>query len=129
MSGPVEKARTSWGAALPEWVASMAAECAATSQNKVATRLGVSGSMISQVLANKYPADMTPLEERFIGAYRNARVECPALGLLPLNECRDWRAKARVFAPGNPLRLRMFRACARCPRNAQPSEEARDVDV
>lgn len=126
MKGPVEIAEDAWAEDLPEWVAALAAECAATSQNRVARRLGVSGSMISQVLRRKYPSDLTPLEERFLGSYRNARVECPALGLVPLNECRVWREKARSFAAGNPLRLRMYRACARCPRNASAKEAADD---
>ncbi|WP_102226898.1 hypothetical protein [Acidimangrovimonas sediminis] len=117
MTGPLAIAEEAWGEALPEWVAALAAECAAASQNKVAGRLGVSASMISQVLRRKYPADLTPLEDRFMGVFRHARVDCPALGLMPLNECRSWREKSRTFAAGNPLRLRMYRACAGCPRN------------
>ena len=117
MSAPLDIAQEAWGDALPEWVAALAVECAAASQNKVAGRLGVSASMISQVLRRKYQADLTPLEERFMGVFRHARVDCPALGLMPLNECRSWREKSRTFAAGNPLRLRMYRACAGCPRN------------
>lgn len=119
MTGPVEIAQEAWGADMPEWIAALAAECAASSQNQVAKKLGKSGAMISQVLRRKYPSDLGPLEERFVGVFRNARIECPALGMLPMNECQDWRAKARVFAAGNPLRLRMYRACARCPRNGK----------
>ncbi len=116
-SGALSIARAAWGEALPDWVEAMAIECEATSQNRVAARMGRSAAMVSQVLRRKYPADLAAVEEVFRGVFQEARVQCPALGALPSNECQDWRRKSRSFAPGNPLRLRMFRACAHCPRN------------
>ena len=101
----------------------MAVECAATSQNRVASLLGRSAAMVSQVLRRKYPADLGPLEEMFKGVFQEARVECPELGLMPANECQDWRRKGRSFASGNPLRVRMFRACAHCPRNRTEAQD------
>lgn len=122
MSRPLEIARAAWGEALPDWVEALAVECGATSQNRVAARMERSASLISQVLSRKYNADLSAIEERFRGVFLAGRLECPALGTLPLHECQDWRAKARVFAPGNPTRVRMFRACAACPRNAREGE-------
>lgn len=122
MSGPVETARAAWGDDLPEWVAAMARECAATSQNKVAARLGRSASLVSLVLRAKYPGDLRAVEELFRGAFMAETVNCPALGALPLHECRGWRAKARVFANSNSLRVRMYRACHSCPRNRKEDE-------
>lgn len=123
MRGPVQTAEEAWGDALPEWVASLAAECAASSQSKVAKKMGKSSSAINRVLHNTYGADTSVLEEAFLGVFRNARIECPALGTMPIHECRIWRAKAREFAAGNPLRLRMYRACARCPRNQKEVDQ------
>lgn len=127
MSGPVEKARAAWGAEIPEWVEALAAECAATSQNRVAKRLGRSATLVSNVLANKYEGDMEAVEDLFSGVFLSARVECPALGLIPINECRQWREKARQFVNVNALRVRMYRACVNCPRNRkEPPNEPRD---
>lgn len=123
MIGPVQIAREAWGPDLPDWVEALAAECASSSQNRVAARMGRSAALISQVLRRKYPADLTAIEEVFRGVFQNAQVHCPALGNVPMNECQEWRRKARNFASGNPLRVRMFRACAACPRNSHSGPE------
>jgi hypothetical protein len=129
----LEIARECWGEDLPDWIEALAVECGRTSQNAVARSLGRSGALISQVLRRKYPADLSAIEERFNGVFCNALLACPALGDLPLHECQDWRAKAREFSPGNPLRTRMFRACGRCARflkegalNAAPSSHSKE---
>lgn len=126
--GPLDIARTAWGEALPDWVEAMALECAATSQNRVATVMNRSAALISQVLRAKYAGSMAAVEEVFRGAFQQALVACPALGTLPANECQDWRRKGRTFHPGNPLRRDMYRACAACPRNrAEPDGEGADA--
>ncbi len=116
-SDPIQIARDAWGDAMPDWIRGMAEECAATSGNKVAKKLGRSGAMISQALSNKYPADLGPLEELFNGVFRNLAVECPALGTIPANECQHWRRKAGKFVNVNSLRVQMYRACNGCHRN------------
>lgn len=117
MTDPVEIARTAWGADLPDWVERLARECTATSQRKVAQRMGRSAAMISQVLRNKYPGHLEGVEEVFKGVFMNAEVTCPALGQIPSNVCQDWRRKSRQFVNINALRVTMYRACANCPRN------------
>lgn len=117
MSAPLEVARAAWGADLPDWVEALAVECGVSSQSKVAARMGCSAAVISQVLRRKYPADTAGIEERFRGAIQDVRVECPSLGPIAANLCQDWRRKARIFASGNPLRVRMFQACSQCPKN------------
>ena len=49
------------------------------------------------------------------GVLMDGQMECPGMGLIRTHECQDWREKAKAFAPGNPTRTRMFRACRRCP--------------
>jgi len=127
MSGPVDVARAAWGDALPDWVERMALQCAATSQNKVAARLGRSAALISQVLRNKYPGDLHAVEELFRGHFMAETVRCPELGALPLHECHDWMAKARHFQSTNTLRVRMYRACKRCPRFTKGEADAQDA--
>lgn len=122
MTGPVEIAQGAWGLAIPDWVARLASECEATSQNAVAKRLGRSASLISTVLRAKYPGDMEAVEDIVRGALMSATLSCPVLGDLPTHICRSWRDKAKHFSGHNALRVTMFRACHRCPRNqAEPS--------
>lgn len=125
LQGPVEAAHAAWGEELPDWIAVLAAECARTSQAAVAGRLDRSGAVVSQVLRRIYAADMGRIEERVRGVLMAGQVSCPGLGEIPLQQCQDWRGKAGQFAIGNPLRVRMFHACNRCPRHkpTAPTEE------
>ncbi|MCC5966160.1 MAG: hypothetical protein JJU24_08480 [Natronohydrobacter sp.] len=116
MSGPEQIAQVSWNGCPPEWVAQLALRCAATSQNRVAAAMGLSASLISQVLRNKYPGDLQRIEELFRGHFMDATLTCPELGVMPLHACHDWMAKARGYSNSNHHRVRMFRACQRCPR-------------
>jgi len=116
MTSPIETARAAWGADIPDWVEALALACTASSQNKVAARLGRSAAMISQLLRRKYPGDLRAVEDLVRGHLLAGTVECPALGALPMHECRAWMAKATSFENTNALRVRMFRACRLCPR-------------
>lgn len=116
MTGPLENARAAWGEELPDWVQTLAIACARTSQAKVARQLGRSASLVSAVLAAKYNGDLAAVEDRVRGVFQETTIACPAIGTMPTHECQDWRAKARQFQSGNPLRVRMYRACHRCPR-------------
>ena len=118
----LETARSAWGEALPDWIEALAIACTETSQAKVAARLDRTGGMISQLLNNKYPASTAHIEERVRGLLLDGQVQCPSLGALAVHKCQDWRAKAKDFQVGNPTRIRMFRACNRCPRFTEVSE-------
>lgn len=119
MSGPQEIARAAWGAEMPDWIERLARECARGSQVSVATAIGRSPALVSQVLRRKYPGDLDAVEEAVRGAFMGAQVACPAKGLIATNECQDWQRKSRQFVNINPDRVRMYRACNRCPRNAR----------
>lgn len=114
-SDPLAKARVAWGADMPDWVALLASACAGASQNQVAKRLGVSATLVSNVLGAKYTGDMTRVEDIVRGAYARQVTDCPALGELPTDICRKWRRKARKLNSANSLNVTMFRACNRCP--------------
>lgn len=116
MTGPVQKARAAWGTAIPDWVEGLAQQCEASSQNKVAKRMNRSASLISAVLAAKYKGSMEAVEEVYRGVFERLTVDCPALGTIRANECRDWQLKAVSFANTNSERVRMFRACNSCCR-------------
>lgn len=116
MSGPVEIARAAWGADLPDWIEGLARECAASSQNQVAKRMNRSASLISSVLRGKYRGSMEAVEEIYRGVFEKAVVVCPSLGTIPANECRDWQRQALRFVNVDSMRVRMYRACHRCPK-------------
>jgi hypothetical protein len=118
----VDIARESWGDAPPDWVLRLAEACDATSQAKVGARIGRSGSVVSQVLRNRYPGNVRGVEEMVRGVLMQAVVECPALGRLPAHECQRWRVASDHFLGTNSLRVRMYRACNRCPVKRQARE-------
>ncbi|MDO5648841.1 hypothetical protein [Paracoccus sp. (in: a-proteobacteria)] len=115
MTTPMDTARAAWGEALPDWVAELAQECSATSQNKVAARLDRSAALVSQVLRNKYAGDLDAVQARFNGVFRAQTTDCPELGLILTQQCQDWQQQARRFVNVNAMRVRMFRACNACP--------------
>lgn len=115
---PLQVAEEAWGPDMPDWVRALAVECMrpGATQRAVAEKLGRTGAVVTQVLRRTYGAAYDRIEERVRGVFMDGRVECPSLGEVALQECQDWREKARVFSAGNPLRSRMFRACRACPR-------------
>jgi hypothetical protein len=123
MSGPVHIAKTAWGDDLPDWVLALAEACAGSSQNRVAEELGRSASLVSNVLRRKYPGNMEAIEERVRGVYMATVIECPALGSLSTDQCQVWRGRARHLEGHNTRRVRMFRACRRCPRFTGEDQE------
>ena len=124
MSAPLDIARAAWGNQVPDWIDRLAHECAASTQRRVAEKLGRSAGLISQVLRNKYPGDMATIEDAVRGAFMDATVACPALGTLPTDECQAWRKKAKSGVRTNALRVRMINACQACPRNQNQKEDA-----
>lgn len=121
--GPVAVAKDAWGDTIPAWVMRLAEACEQTSQNKVAKRLERSAALVSQVLNNKYAAELDLVEELVTGKLLAATRVCPELGDLALDQCQNWRRKARVFNGANSQGVKMYRACHRCPiylREAKP---------
>lgn len=105
------KANAGWNGQPPEWVLVLARACdEAGSQNKVAKRIGKSAAAISRVLAGDYRGSLEAVERAVKDHLMNRRVFCPGLGqYIPVSECLSWQSKP--FAPTNPRRVAMFRAC------------------
>lgn len=115
-------AKEHWGEDLPDWVKCLAEECARTTQSRVAGKIGYSASVVNQVLKDKYKGNVASVEDVVRGVFMNAEINCPALGMLPTQTCRKWREAARNFSGHNAERVRMYRACTRCPRNNQEDD-------
>ena len=123
MSGPLATVAAHWGSDAPDWVVRLAEECDATSQRQVAQKLERSSALVNQVLHGKYAGDLKAVEECVRGVFMDATITCPALGRIPSNECHAWRKKSRQCGTANMLRVRMFKACNRCPRNNREKQE------
>ena len=112
---PLELARSCWGDAIPDYVVVLAEECGRSTQSAVAKRLNRSATLVSNVLRNKYTGDMAAVEDVVRGVFMGRCVTCPALGQISTAACRDWQAKGRTFGNENSERVRMFKACRKCP--------------
>ncbi|MBV1702595.1 MAG: transcriptional regulator [Hyphomicrobiales bacterium] len=114
----VAKSRAAWGI-LPAWVETLADAVNASSQVDVSVRLGLSNSLISQVLSNSYRGDMAAVSRRVAGALMGERVTCPVMGDIGRDHCE--REQGRPFAATSALRTHLFHACrSGCP-NAKPT--------
>ncbi len=112
-----------------DWIEVLRQEVQARSQSRVAAELGVSKTMISQVLNDKYPADPADLRRKVEGHYMKRTVECPVLGTIPVHQCEAHQK--RPFGAANPQRVRLYRACrAGCPNSKlEASAKAQRIDV
>lgn len=93
----------------PAWILALREQVADKGQRTVAKEIGYSPAVVSQVLNDKYLGDVAQVEKRVRGAYMGETVFCPVLGEIPSNQCMDHQRKP--FAPINPMRVRLFRAC------------------
>lgn len=119
----LDTARAAWGDPLPDWIETLALECQLKSQSAIAKALDVSPAAISQVLRGKYAGSTARMEERVRGVYLDGKIMCPALGELPVNECLTHRDRAKSFQMASPTRALMYRACNRCPRFMEKTDD------
>jgi hypothetical protein len=113
----LDTATAAWGDDMPGWVRLLATACDQASQSAIGTRLGVSGSLVNQVLHRKYTASLAPIEARVRGALMSQTVNCPGLLMdIPVNECLDHQKAPHSTV--NPTRARLYRACrGGCPHS------------
>ena len=110
------RAHAAWGESCPDWIKVLATECDRTSQAATAKRIGKSGSLVCQVLANGYPADLTGVEQLVRDVLMAGTVQCPVIGDLSSTACLAHQGSP--WSPNNPQRIAFFRACrADCPNS------------
>lgn len=120
-------AREGWGDALPDWIETLAKEASRTSGAAVATRLGYSAAVISNVIRGKYPGAIGEVEQKTRGAFMGATVMCPVLDEIGRDRCLEEQKKK--FAVTSAIRTRLFRACRGGCENSRLTkvEEAANV--
>jgi len=97
---------------MTDWIDALKAECAKSSQAKVAKELGYSAATISLVLKGKYAGNLKTVEKAFNGAFKSAAVICPILGAIPAHRCLS--IQRQPFAATNHQRVLLFKACKAC---------------
>lgn len=109
----------------PDWVLALAKEVdEAQSRRKVGAKIGYSTTTVSQVINNRYPGNIEKLEAKVRGALMGDCVDCPVVGPITTDRCRDYQEEP--FAVTSSLRRRMYRACRNgCPHS---SLEVSDVE-
>ncbi|MGF1680194.1 helix-turn-helix domain-containing protein [Photobacterium minamisatsumaniensis] len=113
------------------WLEAITAELskAEVTQNKLARDLGVSTSMLSQVVRGIYPGSTETLQARVEGRLMDRTVQCPVKGCIRLDECLDHQGKP--FSSANRERVKMHRACrSGCPNSKlEPTANSQRIDV
>lgn len=120
---PRQRAEAAWGAELPPEIEALVKACEASTAGAVATKLGYSSGLVSNLLARKYPGDVGLAFAKIRGALMGETVDCPILGVIPVTRCLV--EQKRPFAATNSVRARLYHACPACPHNRKNvTEEA-----
>ncbi|PCI85751.1 MAG: hypothetical protein COB24_11840 [Hyphomicrobiales bacterium] len=116
----LNKALVAWGVDMPDWVEVLANANDATSQNKVADRLGVSGTQISMIIKNTYAGDYSKAEGAVRSHLMSEIVQCPVVGLpIKLARCLDTQSRLNNKVMGGAERVVFKNACPECPNFKQ----------
>ena len=114
-TGPsaVDAAVAAWGGGdkgrVPDWVLIFAEMCDAQSRSVVATRLGYSAPVVSQLLNGTYAGNLDRIEAVVRGAFMKATVVCPVNGDTPLDVCLADQRRTPPFA--SSWRMQVYRTC------------------
>lgn len=122
-------AQDAWGEDVPDWIMTLVRECDGSSQNKVATRLGISAAVVSQVIRKSYQGNYDNVAMRVREIYLSGDIECPAIGEIASEICLHWRDEIRRGTSTDPQRILMTRFCRKCPRNDPKTSTAKDTTV
>lgn len=87
------------------------------SQRLVGDLVGVSTTVVSQLLNDKYPGDVAAMEQRIRGQFMAETVTCPVMGKLSKRDCLDNQGLPMAFT--NPVRAALGRACKTCPNRKE----------
>lgn len=104
------------GYANASWYKALAEEVKRSSQARAARRLQISSSTVSQLLKGNYPSNIQHMVNRIEGELLHKTVKCPVLGEISTRQCQ--REQDRPFAPTNPHRIAVYKACrGGCPHS------------
>lgn len=112
-----------------QWFQVLELKVRESSQAQIARELGVSSTMLNQVLRNRYKGNIDTIKNRVEGRYLRHQVHCPVAGQINVDSCRD--NQVRPFSSTNPQRVRLYRACrGGCPHSQlQQTAVTQRIDV
>lgn len=99
------------------WINALRTAVEQSSLSKVGVEIGYSKTTLSQVLNEKYPGDLTAVEEAVRGNLMQTTVVCPVIGAeIPQATClAHQQAKPST---SSPMRIRLYKACRNgCPHS------------
>lgn len=91
-----------------KWLEVLREQVSLSGQKLVAERLGMSNTVISQVVNEKYPGNMEKFQALVESVYMSKSVMCPVLGEIAWHTCQMHQKNTQT---GNPTKLRLYRAC------------------
>lgn len=116
-----ERAEACWGPA-PSWILALARACDRSSQTKAAADLGVPQSYVSWALRADRKECWRRVEAAVRARLMGEVVECPILGELALDRCREHRrSTGRALGP---VEKALREACPHCPFNPDGGRSA-----
>ena len=106
----LNKAKTAWGKAMPDWIAALAEVCDRRgTQRAVADLLDVSPALVCLALVNKHHASLDHIKARVEARLMISILPCPVLGMISRLDCE--REQTRRLATADPVRVQLYRAC------------------
>lgn len=103
------------------WIDVLKEQCGLTSQRKIASKIGVSGALINQVVNGVYQSDPRRLQALVEGRLMDLTVECPVFGDLNRAQCVDYQESLNGSTT-NPHRIRLRKVCPDCQFNLKREE-------
>lgn len=101
---------------MADWIDALRTETERTSQSAAARKLGVSASVVNQVLKGRYRGRLDRVEARVRAQLMHEVVECPVLGEIERKRCDE--EQRRPFSAASPQRVKIWRACRNgCPHS------------
>lgn len=105
-----------------DWLAALDRACEETSQAAVARRIGYSPAVVSQVRRGTYRGSLEAVERRVRRALMADSIQCPILGEITGENCLEHQRQG--LSTASAMRVRLWRACRRCPHNLQQEASA-----
>ncbi|STQ75507.1 transcriptional regulator [Grimontia hollisae] len=102
------------------WLDVLKEQVESTSLSSVANAMGVSKTMISQVINGKYPGNLERVQGLVESMYMGHTVECPVLGEIPKHKCAAHQAATHVGS--SPQAIRLWKACRSGCQHSQLEE-------
>ena len=100
----------------PRWIDVLQQQCQQLGRTKVAEQIGYGKTVISQVLNDKYPGNLSEVEKAVRGAFLGDTVMCPVLDEIGVNLCQQYHKNKPSTV--NPTRVRLARTCPGCEHNS-----------